>query len=467
MKISPVVILKNPSVSKLIPVMLILGYWVYLWFTSNPLLAHDAIDYEHLGKMIAYNGWMEYFQTGPKREPLYPLLVAFSLKLGDLLSFNYQKILIIFQFLILFTTIILTTKILKILSIKQWLINLTTLYIGFSPALLNSSLSIYSEILTYPFILSAIILSYKSTHISSKHSSQTHILKGISLGAIFVLITLQRAVFELITPLYLIFLTIILLKLKPNNSKTIISFLISIVVVFYSGILCYKYLNYKHNENFVITNRGSWALYGNTTRRMQPMDTTKILAAIAYVPGEGVCHKFFDTKTCDFWSFKESDSYGYSKLSELTQKNLSKKEINSKLVKESMQKALSNPLQYAFFTTLEGIKMFFWESTQIGFVKYPEWLTKLYNFTPFKDGLRLLMSFFSIGSFIYALHFVWKDKLNAQNATLTLIISLTIFYITLYSFFFILTRYSLPIAPLYLILIAFTLNQILSKNLSK
>ena len=42
-------------------------------------------------------------------------------------------------------------------------------------------------------------------------------------------------------------------------------------------------------------------------------------------------------------------------------------------------------------SVVESCKMLFWESTRIGFVIYPRWLMHLYDFSLFKNGLRLLV----------------------------------------------------------------------------
>ena len=57
---------------------------------------------------------------------------------------------------------------------------------------------------------------------------------------------------------------------------------------------------------------------------------------------------------------------------------------------------LREPVQYSFFTLLEGFKTFFWESTKIGFVTYPRWLSSIFANTLFKGALRLVLSLFSM-----------------------------------------------------------------------
>ena len=79
-------------------------YWIYLVFTSRMTIAFDAIDYESLGKMLAEKGWIEFFRTGPHREPFYPALIAVCMRLGNFFGLSYQLIQVLIQFLILFLT---------------------------------------------------------------------------------------------------------------------------------------------------------------------------------------------------------------------------------------------------------------------------------------------------------------------------------------------------------------------------
>jgi hypothetical protein len=53
-------------------------YWIYLTLTSHMIIEYDAINYEKMGKILAEKGWLEYFLSGPNREPLYPLLSKIS-----------------------------------------------------------------------------------------------------------------------------------------------------------------------------------------------------------------------------------------------------------------------------------------------------------------------------------------------------------------------------------------------------
>src|SRR3990167_10242285 len=95
----------------LFPPKLIIGaffisalYWAYLFFTTRMFISADAIGFERLGDVIYRNGWVEFFKTGPNREPLYPLTIAISMYWADCLNISYQTIQKIFHIFLLFTT---------------------------------------------------------------------------------------------------------------------------------------------------------------------------------------------------------------------------------------------------------------------------------------------------------------------------------------------------------------------------
>ena len=449
-------------------------YWIYLFFTSTMAIAHDSIGYQSLGTLIYEQGWVPYFQTGPNREPFYPFIISISISLGKIFSVSYHPFQKLIQLLLLFLTQLLTLKILKDLKVRDTLISLCVLYLGFSPALVNSALSLYSEIVTYPCLLSIIYLSSRAW-LNFESSQSESALLGLLCGLAFTGITFIKGIFEIITPIFLIifmlFATVSFMKKNSRSSVNSLTFLLVFLLAFYIPVNLYKSFNEKYNGHFALTNRGAWALYGNTARRMDPIAMEKLPAALLYAPGEGVCKRVIDEESCRYWSFERSDELGYGKLHEVSNQNAPDKNIDKKMIHLSVKEILRNPPQYILFAGIEGLKMIFWESTQIGFVHYPGWLTTLFNFTPFKDGLRLIMSLLSFTALFYLTGFVWKrrsnifsNKENTDEQTITIFITfvLIIIYIAIHSFFFILTRYTLPIAPLYLIMITFYLDRIIS-----
>jgi hypothetical protein len=435
--------------------LLSLIYWCYLALTTQMDIVFDSVGYQSLGRMIYTQGWVSYFTTGPNREPVYPLLVAASMAFEHISGLAYVRIMAIFGMMIMFLTQVLTYKILRLLNIRHGICAFILAYLALSPALNNSAFSLYSEIAALPFILGIVLTSFYAWEAIKQNKTPKAFVYGALLGLLLMAATFIKAVFECVTPVYLI----IFFMVVWGTNKKILPFILCVAATasfYYAPITGYKWLNFHYNGNFVVTNRGSWALYGNTARRMEPLTPQRFAEALAFAPGEGVCNSLFGSQECDFWSFRKSDEFGLAKQEELQHQHLSTDKINAILLKSSAQKALHNPLQYTLLTGIEGLKMFFWESTQIGFVSYPHWLEKIYNTKLFNNGLRFLVSLISLIAVIS----IWLQALTPQRSPIGFLIGLLIFlYILFFSFFFILTRYALPIAPLYLIAIGMWINQ--------
>jgi len=125
--------------------------------TTQPVLSCDANLYDLLGKMVHNKGWAHYFSQGPLQEPLFPLIISWSLRLSELFGPSYLAFQKGFQLFWLFITQLLTLNILRQLRINRRLGAAVIFYLGFSPALVNSALSLYSEIVVYPFVLGMVI----------------------------------------------------------------------------------------------------------------------------------------------------------------------------------------------------------------------------------------------------------------------------------------------------------------------
>lgn len=440
-------------------------YWIYLALTSRMLIVSDATEYDYFGRMLAQNGWLEFFRSGPNLEPLYPTLIAFSLWLGKTVGLAYQPIQVLIQLLILFFSQLLTLRILRLLKINDLLSSLVIFYLGVSPGIVNSAFSLHSEILTYPLVLAIMLLAYQS-RICLDGPRKRIILLAIPTGLLFVVMVLTKGVFELVTPL---FLTLFLLAvLFTRNRKLITNTLIYLgvfLLVFYSLVNGYKLVNKVFNGRFTVTERGDWALYGNTARRMEPLTRERFLSALAYVPGENICKSIFGGQKCNFWSPWASSEFGHQKFSELSELGMPAREIQKALIRLSIEKVLQNPLQFTLLTLLEGAKMFFWESTMMGRVVYPAGLTRLFTWMPFKNGLRLGMSFLTLFAFIYLTGLIWRGRKNSlknEGPLLFLLLCLMFIfsYMASYAIFCINPRYCLPVAPLYLIIIAYVFQRI-------
>ena len=192
--------------------ILCLAYWAYLFMTTTPLIVHDAISYDDLGRTIHRDGGITFFKGGPQREPLYPLLVSIAMSLADTFSMPYLQIQKLLQIVILLVTQIASLHLLRKLGVKESLIALAMLYIGFSPALVNSALSLFSEIVAYPFILGILFLIIKGWRSSLRDEPVGKIMvTGICLGLLFMAMISAKAIFEFVLPVALLpflFLTV-------------------------------------------------------------------------------------------------------------------------------------------------------------------------------------------------------------------------------------------------------------------
>jgi hypothetical protein len=438
-------------------------YWIYLASSSQMIIGHDAVGYERLGRLLAEQGFGEYLRTGPNREPFYPFIIAVSMKCERLFSISYQTIQMFIQIIFLFSTQLLIHSVLKKLNIRSWLSAITLLYIGFSPALINSTFCLYSEIATFPFILIAILLSWHAIQDLDETKPSRPILKGLLLGGCFLILTFTKAIFELITPLFLMFIVILLLRERPKQNK-ILLIVLSALLIFYVPLISYKWANKKYNGNYSLTDRGAWALYGNTERRLMPLTKERFLSCLASVPGYGFCNLFFKQETCRFWSYETSDDLGARKRQEVERLYSRTEKVNNELLRLSVKKVLEQPFQYALIWFVESFKMFFWESLAMAYVLLSNQLLNIYNVQPLQIMFFAIPPLFSCAGILYSCFFLIKHHRSLDRATfnlLSLTVVLIILYNALYSLFFINARYAFPIASLYLILFAFSTQSLL------
>ena len=459
---------KNLSLAQFNPVAAAFGlcllYWTYLAGASQMIINHDAIGYEWLGSIINKNGWVEYFKTGPNREPFYPWTISMSMGLASLFSISYQTVQILFQIFLLLITQLLMLVFLKKLGVRRWLCAAVILYLGFSPSIVNSTFILYSEILSYPFVLSLLWISVESWRtLQTSKNLKTILLWSFALGINFVILTMIKASFEIITPLFLI-----IFVLMSRNLQKGLAFLVIALLTFYIPVTGYKFLNKKFNDNFILTDRGAWALYGNTARRVEPATAKDVASALAFVPSWRFCIDHMGQDNCYRWSFLYSDQLGAAKRQELERQKLPTEEINKTLIDLSKTEILKNPFQYGLFYFFESLKMFFWEFPTMDYVIYPDGAVNLYKLKIVSIGSRVIMPIVTFFSVLYPLIFLYKNRKNRQGNDESLkILLLGLFLIFLYiltlSFFQILPRYIFPLAPVYLIFFAFAVEQILNE----
>jgi len=226
--------------------------------------------------------------------------------------------------------------------------------------------------------------------------------------------------------------------------------------------------NFSTHSSFEFTNRYQEGLFGNTSKRTQEMGTRMYLAHVAAIPGGGVCRKIFKENECKYTEFHQSDLVYREELPKLL-RDVPQDQISQEIFKLTMQRFMRNPLQYFFLSGLESFKMGFWETTRMGFVIYPPKLEGLFAKGLIRYGVRFMASvitylalvvvFFQFvmnRSFLTDLTSLKGRRVQMEAFVLTIIIGFT----ALYSLFSILTRYALPIVPLYIICIALFLQSL-------
>ncbi len=441
-------------------------YWTYLIFNSQMTVMFDSLDYLRLGKMIFENGWIEYFKTGPNREPLYPLFIAISLDLSNALHIDYQTILKFLQISMIFISQILIYIILARMEVRKVIRNIVILYFGFSPAVLNAGLSLFSEIAVFPFVLCLVLsLSYSWMAIKEK-SLGIVILGAIFSAASFLAVSFGKAIFLYV---FMFFLFIFICQAvylfwdkQIKRAGNTIIYVLVIFILFEVPVVSFKLMNKKYNGNYEFTSRSYELLYANASKRVSKESSNKIATCLASIPGKGFCERFFSEEDCRYCDFQQADFIRGGELPALL-RGMAEKDVPRETNKLTLRKIRTNPGQYLFFTVLEGFKMFFWESTQIGFVEYPDFISNLYKNKLFKDLLRLIISILTMLSCLFVVIFMLRrtkqlfcSNKNGGRDVLIYFTGLIAFIFTaLYSMFSIVTRYALPIASLYLITIAF------------
>lgn len=446
-----------------------LSYWIYLISSTQIAVIHDAVGYEYLGKMIYEKGMREYFIKGPDREPLYPLLISASMRLADLMAVSYHIVQKIFQVLIYLASFILFYMILTKMEVNNKIKLTAAFYFGVSPAVINAAMSLYSEILTLPFVLAIILLSLGAWPAYHEKDALKSGLNGVFTGAAFLMAALVKGIFQYVFVLYLIPYILgglySFTKKDKQFLKNIWVFIIALFVVFEGGVHIYKYQNYKYNGHYLLTNRFDDILFTVTYHRAEPLTARRLITNISSIPGRNFCQKFFTEEEC-----LQCEWEGYEdKRLILKEKTvgLTGSEKTKRAIALSFENVFRSPAGYAVLTVVEFFKIMFWETTRLGFVNYPGWLATIYSMPLFKDLLRAMVSLLTIiGVFHLLVRVFWgrahlfaADVLG-REARFCLAMAVLIFgFGGLYALCVVLTRYAMPIVPLYLLSIAFLMDR--------
>lgn len=452
-------------------------YWTYLIFNTKMLIVFDSIGYENTGKLIYQNGWLDFFRTGPQRVPLYPALIALSMACADFLSTDYQLILKVFQVAFLFSTQILLITILRKLDVREKVIMIAALYFGISPATINATFSIFSEIVVFPFVAAAVLLAGSLwSDIHQKRKYRLILGKTILFSACFILLVFGRDAFEYIFYFFILPFSIsaffAFFNRRGETLRRLLVFISMAFIIFYSAISYVKTMNLRYNGNYVLcASRHSGIFLGSAYKRSQPVTFRIVASHIALIPGMGICRMFFSQQECDYAAWHGTDYWtaeAKKGMSAIPADRLEQEDIRL-----ALDKIIDHPFQYLFFSFAEALKMPFWESTQIGYVGYPEFLTKVYNHPFVRFGLRLFFGLITIAAFVFVTFNLWRVKRQCftieddqQNTIMLFFVWLMITTHTfLYALCSILTRYALPIVSMYIVCISITINAIIHRKL--
>lgn len=458
-------------------VLTISACWVfYNAVFSATILYFDALGYDSLGQMITQGKFIEHLSNGPTREPLYLFFVAMNIAVANFLNLPYLELILVTQGLLLLIAQLILDRIFIRIKLMDGIAALLLAYVVISPTLLRSSLIVYSEIITYPFILLACLTCVNVWQALSKEEAFVKIYKiqAVFLGACFLPLVFIKSIFEMIVPVCIIFIGMgLYVRFKSHTTvlSKIIVFLVFALGTFLLPVHAYKMFNKVLHGNYTFTDRGSWALYGTTARRVLPTSADENLAQKFYVlPDKSICEARVSKQACDHWFYTLSDKLGYEKYAELKKQGLSSQHIDNALMKASSELMIQHPFKMINGMFWEGAKLLFWEYPSWGMVVLPREIRAFYEqpllgviFLYGINAMSVLLFFVSLG---YALLRMRHFVVGHDNALIFLMMTLVIIvtYIVLHSLFFLNERNALPIVPLFLVLYGSILQCLFGKK---
>jgi hypothetical protein len=264
---------------------------------------------------------------------------------------------------------------------------------------------------------------------------------------------------------------------RANLSRAILAACVigGFLVLYGGGIVAYKWINWHYNGQFVLTNRGSWAFYGNTARNLAPLTPRQWAAKALFIPTNGAeCWQILKpADECRYWTFAVSDELGQRAFEALHRQNLKPEHINKTLIHMSFNQMAEHPIQTVISMIMESMKFMFWEFNvrfQDEYATFPLWLQHMYGhqwlYIALHYGVALLTFIALLGTIIFLglqREVIFSPKAANFEACAGLFFTLifVVAFIFSYSFFYCSGRYAMPLAPLFLVQIAYV-AQILS-----
>lgn len=426
-------------------------YWGYLLYSTRPMLVYDAVGYVSMGRTIADQGFSAYFQASLPREPFFPSLLALALKLETLTSIPFPYYVKAELMLCLLLTMLGVFYLVRLMGSGGVAAGLAAFYVGVSPIILNSTLWLWSEAAALPWAVWGVV-SAVHTWRSARDGAGVgwSSVLAVLTTLLFIGFTAVKASVAAVFLLFIIpFFIAAFIVLVRGSAGRAVSFLFAALLsaaLFGATLEWYKLINLKANGSYALTNRVEMALYGNTVRRLQPLDKDKLNQAILSVPRLGFCEKYYG-RACVYWSFQTSDAISERAIQHLTARGIPLSEQRAFFLKSSFELMLKNPLQQTGLCALEAAKMLFWEN-RLYFVKYPEWLAHIFSSMMFTYILCFTWVLFSLVSLLYAI-VAWLKRGDMEALLVAWFI---VCFMAAHSIFFVDIRYAVPIAPLFVAL---------------
>lgn len=449
--------------------LFVLVYWIYLILNTDPVIVYDAIGYKNAGRLLMEKGWVHYFSVGLNREPLFSFLISCSMFLEKWTNAPFHIFLKIFLLFFLSLTMAGVYQLVRLMGTSHKIAILAVFYLGISPALINSTLWLWSEAATYPWVIGIVLSSIKIWQGIHECRKTTEVLfSSVCLAVMFFMLTMVKAIAALVFVIYLwpyvgagIYY---IFKRDLRRLGRVLLALLMVAGFYFVMIEEYKNLNFRYNGHYQITFQDSGVLFGNTIRRLLPLNMDRINQALLFTPRLGFCQEFYHGE-CIFWGCQFSDGITSKVFQEMDALGLNDQEKQAFFMSESLRWIKAHPIQEFFMSCLEASKMFFWE-TKLFFVNYPAWLHQLHCTPLIVLGLSFTWALLSILGFIFGIRQTWKLRQSSAGVAFLFTTSFIFCFMGVYSLFFIDLRYALPIVPLFVALAFVWLERLIYRSFS-
>ncbi|MBF0619949.1 MAG: hypothetical protein HQL19_07265 [Candidatus Omnitrophica bacterium] len=445
--------------------LLLFLYWAYLFVNTKAVLIYDAVDYVNFGRMLAEKGWIEFFRTAPHREPLFSIYISWAMKLEGVFGVPYWYLVKAINMAHLALAMALVFWLTRLLGAGRIVAGWAAFYTGLSPALLNSTLWLWSEGVALPWPLLCVIAAvyiWRECVSCNGRLSRVAGWSAVFTGAFLILIMVKiiaAAVLSIFLGLFFIFCcTSFVRKDGKRAMRALLAVILPAVVI--TGVLqLYKELNGHYSGHYVLTDRGAWALCGNTTRRLQPLTQERFAQALLSVPRLGLCEQVYGGRACAFWGFAMSDQYALQAGAEAAARGYSLEQEDRFYLSRSLELMRQHPFQEALLTAVESLKMLCWEN-RLFFVQYPRTPAQIFSTGWVVFGLCGIWALLSLAGFCCGLVKVfhgqqglWDEGSSSAPVARLFTLVFLVGFIGLYAIFFIDIRYGLPSAPLFIALV--------------